>query len=179
MRIAVVAIVVMTLRVHAVADATDDAALLHLDRGIAAFDAKDFATAQHELSIAHELAPTKANPYRWLALTEIQLGDCAIALPHIDGFLSRVTANDARIPEMTRWREFCLRSTDNPQQVTGTRALSTTPPTDDQPLRTRWWFWPAVGGAALAITGVVVYAATHAEENTLPPIHCTTTGCAP
>ena len=46
MRSAVVAIVVVvTLRLHAYADATDDAALVHLDRGIAAFEAKDFATA--------------------------------------------------------------------------------------------------------------------------------------
>lgn len=177
MRVAVVAIVVGALRLHAYADATDDAALLHLDRGIAAFEAKDFATAQHELSIAHELAPTKANPYRWLALAEIQLGDCTSALPHIAGFLSRVAANDARIPEMIRWREFCQRSTDNPQ-VTGTRALSTTPPADDHRLRTRWWFWPAIGGAALAITGVTVYMLTHRDEPVLPSVHCDNMGCA-
>lgn len=149
---------------------TEDAALVHLDRGIAAFDAKDFATAQHELSIAHELAPEKANPYRWLALTEIQIGDCTSALPHIDGFLSRVAANDARIPEMTRWREFCLRSTDNPQQVTGTQGIASPASGDDEPVHARWWFWPLVGGAALAITGVTVYAVAHDRESTLPPV---------
>lgn len=160
-------VAVGALRIRAFADETEDAALLHLDRGIAAFDAKDFATAQHELSIAHELAPAKANPYRWLALTEIQLGDCTSALPHIDGFLSRVDANDARIPEMTRWREFCRKSTANPQQVTGTRDLART---GEKPLRARWWFWPAVGVGALAITGVTVFALTHSSEAELPPV---------
>jgi hypothetical protein len=162
MRAAVVAIVVVvTLRLHAYADATDDAALLHLDRGIAAFDAKDFPTAERELSIAHELAPTKANPYRWLALAEIQLGDCTSALPHIDGFLSRVGPDDARIAEMTRWRAFCVRSMQPPPP----------PPRDEaKPVRSHWWFWPAVGLTAVAVTGVTVYAFTHTSESTLPPV---------
>jgi hypothetical protein len=181
MRVAVFAIVALgAMRNHAYADEprganeareasetsetreTDDAALVHLDRGIAAFDAKDFATAHHELSIAHELAPTKANPYRWLALTEIQLGDCVSALPHIDGFLSRVPAGDARIPEMTRWREFCTRSNE---------PLSP-PPTKhaDKPLRARWWFWPVVGTAALVVTGATVIVLTQSDASTLPPV---------
>lgn len=161
MRVRVFAIVAVgALQSPALADATDDAALLHLDRGIAAFEAKDFATAAHELSIAHELAPTKANPYRWLALTEIQLGDCTSALPHIEGFLARVTADDARIPEMTRWREFCTRSNE---------PLPPAKPVE-KPMHARWWFWPVVGTAALAVTGATVYVVTHGDESTLPPV---------
>lgn len=161
--------IVVALRFHAYADPTEDAALLHLDRGIAAFEAKDFKTAARELTIAHDLAPTKANPYRWLALTEIQLGDCIAATGHIDGFLARVTSDDPRIPEMKRWREFCRRSTQPRQQ----------PMPKDEPLRTRWWFWPAVGSAALVITGVTVYALTQTSESMLPPIRCTNAGCTP
>jgi hypothetical protein len=161
--------IVVALRFHAYADPTEDAALLHLDRGIAAFDAKDFKTAERELTIAHDLAPSKANPYRWLALTEIQLGDCVAATGHIDGFLARVPPDDARIPEMTRWREFCRKSLE-PRSVA---------PPPDKPLRTRWWFWPAVGTAAVAITGVTVYALTHTGEPTLPPVRCTNAGCTP
>lgn len=161
--------IVVALRIHAYADPTEDAALLHLDRGIAAFNAKDFKTAARELSMAHDLAPTKANPYRWLALTEIQLGDCVAATSHIDGFLARVTPDDPRIPEMTRWREFCRRSTEPKPRPVAT----------EEPIRARWWFWPAVGTAAVALTGITIYAFTHTNESTLPPIRCTTTGCAP
>ena len=151
--------IVIALRFHGYADPTEDAALLHLDRGIAAFEAKDFRTAARELSMANELAPTKANPYRWLALTEIQLGDCVAATAHIDGFLARVTRDDPRVPEMTRWREFCRRS-NTPRPVA----------VEDEPIRTRWWFWPAIGTAAVVITGATVYAFTNSSESTLPPV---------
>ena len=163
MRVFALAIVAVgAMQIHAYADETrtEDAALVHLDRGVAAFDAKDFATAHHELSIAHELAPDKANPYRWLALTEIQLGDCTSALPHIDGFLSRVPDNDARIPEMTRWREFCTRST---------QPLPPAKPAE-KPMSARWWFWPAIGTAVLAATGATVFVLTQSNEATLPPV---------
>lgn len=101
------------------ADDTERAALVHLDRGVAAFRAGDYERAHRELLAAHELAPDKPNPYRWLALTEIQLGDCASALGHIDGFLARVRAGDPRIAEMTRWRDLCRR--------TGVLRVDTTP----------------------------------------------------
>ncbi len=94
----------------AAADPTAGAALVHLERGVAAFRAGDFARAHRELLAAHDLAPDRPNPYRWLALTEIQLGDCAHALVNIDGFLTRVATGDPRVPEMTRWRELCART---------------------------------------------------------------------
>ncbi len=105
---------------RAAADPTADAALVHLERGVAAFRAGDFARAHRELVSAHELAPDRPNPYRWLALTEIQLGDCARALVNIDGFLTRVATGDPRVPEMTRWRELCAR--------TGSLRVESTPP---------------------------------------------------
>jgi tetratricopeptide (TPR) repeat protein len=85
-------------------------ALAHLDKGVAAFRVGKFADALRELSIAHDLAPAKANPFRWLALTEIQLGDCAAALPHIEEFLARVPPKDERVAEMARWRDLCKRT---------------------------------------------------------------------
>ena len=186
MRGLVVAIAVALLpplaEVHA--DPTQEAALLHLDRGVAAFRARDFARALRELQAAHDLAPNKPNPYRWLALTQIQLGDCAAALPNIDGFLSRVPADDERVPEMTRWRELCRREpAPQPQeaQVTGTQGLAQPrpPPREDRSITQRWWFWPAIGISAIAITGAVVYVATDRDEAVLPPIRCDLTGCRP
>jgi hypothetical protein len=177
-------IVTLVLQLHASADAcadtpksTEDAALVHLDTGIAAFDAKDFTTALREFTAAHELVPEKANPYRWLALTEIQLGDCKTAVKHVDAFVARVPASDVRVAEMTRWRDFCARGE---LQVTGTQGLTTTIPArdDDIPVHRRWWFWPLVGGAAVAITGISVYAVTRSDDTVLPPIHCDASGCS-
>jgi tetratricopeptide (TPR) repeat protein len=207
MRGFVVAIIVaLALQPRANAEPKEDAALLHLDRGIAAFEAKDFATAEREFAAAHRLVPDKANPYRWLALTEIQLGDCKRAVEHIDGFLSRVPPTDARVAEMTRWREFCRREA-QPQsqgpptqgqgpptqgqgppaqgpvtpaepQVTGTQGLAQPAPVrDDKPLHARWWFWPAVGTLAVVITGATIYAVTRTDETMLPSVQCDATGC--
>ena len=166
--IVVIAIaVVLTSSVSA--DPTEDAALVHLDRGIAAFNAKDFHRALRELTAAHELVPDRANPYRWLALTEIQLGDCVSALGHIEGFLARVPADDPRVAEMTRWRAFCRKPAPPP------------PPPPPAPthtsIRERWWFWPAIGTAALAITGGAIFFATGRDDTVLPPIHCDAMGC--
>ena len=85
-------------------------ALAHLDKGVAAFRAGKFTDALRELTIAHDLAPDKPNPFRWLALTEIQLGDCASALGHITEFLARVPPADERVAEMARWKELCSRT---------------------------------------------------------------------
>jgi hypothetical protein len=91
-------------------DAAEDAAQVHLERGITAFRAGNFTNAHHELAAASELAPHKPNPYRWLALTDVQLGDCARALVDIESFLARVPAEDARIAELVRLRELCQRT---------------------------------------------------------------------
>ncbi len=99
-------------------DATADAQV-HLDRGIAAFEAGDYTTAHRELAAASELVPAKPNPYRWLALTEIQLGDCARAQVNIESFLSRVPAKDPRRAEMDRLQGLCAR--------TGVLSIRTTP----------------------------------------------------
>jgi hypothetical protein len=161
----------------AVGDTPEDAALAHLDRGIEAFDAKDFQRAHGEFTAAHQLVPDKANPYRWLALTEIQLGNCESALLRIDGFLSRVPPADARVPEMQRWREHCRRELAKPEpQVTGTQGLGE-PRDTPTPITRRWWFWPTLGVAALAITGAVIYVATDQHDTVLPSIRCDDAGC--
>jgi hypothetical protein len=139
---AIVAIVAMLLVASAAhADDTEGAALVHLDRGVAAFHAKDFARAHREFLAAHELAPDRANPYRWLALTEVQLGQCPRALGNIEEFLARVKPDDPRIDEMTRLRAMCERVTAEPRPQTS----------NDKPITRKWWFWTAIGGAAVAV----------------------------
>jgi hypothetical protein len=118
MRAVLLAIVVLAVR-PASADPVEDAAQVHLDRGIAAFERHEYLAAHEELVAANKLVPDKPNPYRWLALTEVQLGDCARARGNIEAFLSRVAADDARRAEMLRLRELCSR--------TGSLAIRTTP----------------------------------------------------
>jgi hypothetical protein len=211
------------------ADAVAAAAQVHLDRGIAAFERKDFVAAHREFVACHELVPDRPNPYRWLALAEIQLGDCAAALDHIDGFIERVPATDPRVPEMARWRELCRRTGSLkvdavPGPVTlridgsvvgrtpyharslaagrhvivgeragyrsATRTIELSPGGDLElrlelsprrtPITRRWWFWPTVGGAALAIADDVFYATGRGDAATaLPPITCDLAGCRP
>lgn len=101
------------------ADPVEDAAQVHLDRGVAAFERGDYLAAHAEIEAANKLVPSKANPYRWLALTEVQLGDCARARGNIEAFLERAAAGDPRRAEMLRLRDLCSR--------TGTLAIRTAP----------------------------------------------------
>lgn len=101
------------------ADPVEDAAQVHLDRGVAAFERGEYVAAHAEIEAANKLVPTKANPYRWLALTEVQLGDCARARGNIEAFLERAADGDPRRAEMLRLRDLCSR--------TGTLAIRTAP----------------------------------------------------
>ena len=89
---------------------TEAAAQLHLDRGIAAYERGEYSVALRELGAARDLVPHKPNPYRWLALAMVQLGDCVHAVTNIDAFVSRAPAGDARLPELGRLRELCQRT---------------------------------------------------------------------
>ena len=82
----------------------------YLRRGVAAFERGDYLTARDELTIASKLVPERANPYRWLALTAVQLGDCQAARVHAEGFLGRAAPDDPRAPELARLRELCERT---------------------------------------------------------------------
>jgi len=173
MRACVTAIVVALLLVAgaARADELEDAAQLHLDRGVEAFDAEDYPRAHREFEAAHQLVPDRANPYRWLALTQVQLGRCPVALGNIEGFLARVATDDARIPEMVRLRELCERIT-QPREVAPA-------PARGRPVTRRWWFWTAVVGGAAALATTLVVLASDDDPVRLPPIHCDAAGCAP
>jgi hypothetical protein len=171
------------LAVHLVAgtaraDDTEAAAQVHLDRGVAAFGAGDFTLALHELQIVVELVPHKPNPYRWLALTEIQQGDCAHDRLDVESFLARVAADDPRIPELIRSRDAC-KQRGVPQITVAPPSAQqpVAPPPASRPLVTRWWFWTALGVAAAATTGILIYVSRDDDPNRLPPIVCDSTDC--
>src|SRR5262245_16330517 len=71
---AIVALVQLAAAVARADPAADALALAHLESGVAAYRAGDLAHAHLELTAAQQLAPDRANPYRWLALTEAKLG---------------------------------------------------------------------------------------------------------
>jgi hypothetical protein len=176
MRLALAAIVALRV-VTSVAFAgpsSEDAAQVHLDRGIAAFKSGDFARALHELKEAQHLAPDRANPYRWLALTEVQVGDCASALADIVEFMARVPPDDDRRPELVRLRELCERRQAEPQ-----KPPPPPPPPHRTPLVRRWWFWAAVGGAAAAVATTAIVLSTGSDETVLPSLVCDADGCRP
>lgn len=108
--VASIAVAATCLAAPVRADPTEAAALVHLHRGVAAFRAGDFGLAHREFEAARELAPDRPNPYRWLALTEVQTGDCRRAIANAEAFLSRVAADDPRAPELVRVRELCART---------------------------------------------------------------------
>ncbi|MEZ4398661.1 MAG: hypothetical protein R3B06_01485 [Kofleriaceae bacterium] len=152
-------------------DPVEAAAQVHLDRGIAAYQAGDFPRARAELTTARELVPHKPNPYRWLALTEVQLGDCPRAQVDIDAFMARSADDDPRRAELVRLRELCARRA---------AVVSSVPPprrSTARPITRRWWFWSAVGVVAVGAVGAAAYAAGDAPPATLPGVTCDGSGC--
>ena len=153
-------------------------ALAHLDRGVAAYRAGDFAIAERELQAAQQLAPDHPNPYRWLALTEVQLGECQAALVNVESFLSRVRADDPRAPELVTLREHCvleLQARSHPVHA----AAAPPPPPAARPLTHRWWFWTAIGAVALTAAGVTYALVRDDGPAQLPAITCGASGCTP
>jgi len=156
-------------------------ALAHLERGVAAYRTGDFAHALIELTAAQQLAPDRANPYRWLAMTEVELGDCRSASLHVESFLARVTATDSRIAEVLEVRRRCLArgATQIVPAPPAAIQIETAAP-HDPPVYRRWWFWAAIGAVAITTAGVT-YGLTRDRERPLllPPVTCDGAGCRP
>jgi tetratricopeptide (TPR) repeat protein len=162
------------------AEERDEAALRHLDVGIAAYRAGDFRAARREFDSAQKLVPEKANPYRWLGMADQQLGDCTQALLAFEMFLKLVPPHDERVGEITRLRDACQKPPRASPLVAAPSSAPSPAAVSRKPVVRRWWFWTALGGAAaVAATGItlgVVLGTPH--ETRLPPIVCGTTGCA-
>lgn len=158
------------------ADDVEARALEHLDRGVAAFQAGEYTRAHREFQAARALVPDRANPYRWLALTEMQLGDCARAVPNIAEFERRVAAEDPRLAELVRLRVLCER-----EHATRPQPAPTPAPAPRRPITQRAWFWPTVAGVTVVVAGGVLLGLALAgdEVSRLPPIQCGDTGCVP
>lgn len=191
----------------AAGDTAENQALVHLDRGVAAYRTGDYRRAHDELLAANRLAPDRPNPYRWLALTEAALGDCRSALGNIEGFLSRVAVGDPRVAELRALRERCLRSvrTGEPPPADAPRSAPsprppTSPPTPPTSLSanpvlagpsptslppaapadaplTRRWWFWTAIGAVAITAAGVTYGLTRDGPSRLPIVVCDASGC--
>src|SRR5689334_12527112 len=93
MRQVVAAAVVVFGAAVARADQSDEA-LQRMDQGMALFRVGSLTAARAAFVEAQKLVPDKANPYRWLGLTDARLGRCADAAEELDAFIKRVPADD-------------------------------------------------------------------------------------
>jgi hypothetical protein len=184
-----------------------------------------------ELLLANRAALAAPEPYRWIALTEVQIDDCRSALINIATFISLVPTGDPRVPELVEARDRCQRSgsltvESTPSgaaiRVDGRPVVGTTPltgltidsglhtiavdkpgfegqsrrvevraltaeyagfelaPEHERPLAQRWWFWGAVGAAAVVASIALTYHPSHGPPAMgLPTVTCTTSGCTP
>ena len=174
--VAAIAVVLLTLVAPVRADEDEARALEHLDRGVAAFHAGEYTRAHREFEAAHRLVPDRANPYRWLALTEMQLGDCARAVPNIAEFERRVAAADPRLAELVRLRVLCER-----EHAARPAPAPVAAPEIRRPITQRTWFWPTVAGVTVLVAGGVLLGVALAGDDVarLPPIQCSDAGCEP
>jgi Tfp pilus assembly protein PilF len=174
----------------AAAEDAQEAALRRLDHGIDAYRVGDYERARREFEVARSLVPSKANPYRWLGMSELKLGDCDHARLDFDRFVALVPKDDARIAEVTQLRAGCQPPAPSPASASAAApspatasaaapSLAAAAPPPREPLVRRWWFWTAVGGsvaiAATAVTLGVVFGGSH--DSRLPPIICAPSGC--
>ena len=85
----------------------EDEARRRLEEGSLLFQQGQLLRARTAFAAAHDLAPERANPYRWLGLVDAQLGRCEDALHSLAEFEKRVPPTDPRLAETRQVRERC------------------------------------------------------------------------
>jgi len=95
-----------------------------LDTGVSLFKAGDLERARVALQRVITLVPDKPNPYRWLGMVAVRLGNCKEALGAFDTFLARVPAGDPRTVEAVTLRDRCRAEL---EPKLGTLVIASTP----------------------------------------------------
>jgi hypothetical protein len=101
MRVSELLVLVLVLLSSTAARAQNEAAYEALNKGIELYRLGAYPAARDQFVEANRLAPTSANAYRWLGLTEVKLDRCTDALWHLDVFVKMVKPDDKRLPEVT------------------------------------------------------------------------------
>jgi tetratricopeptide (TPR) repeat protein len=149
-------------------------ALKYLKAGISLYDAKDWEAARQAFLQAHNEAPDKANPYRWLGLTEAHRGNCTDAIGYFDEFLKRAKPDDERRAEVMQEQAKCRTEIANAppgavRPVDIGAVLQRSPPPPAPPEKTKRkkvgrWIWGVIAGSAAAAGGItagIVVGTTH------------------
>jgi tetratricopeptide (TPR) repeat protein len=151
-----------------------------LERGIEEFERGALDDARQTLRRAVELAPSRANPYRWLGLVEARMGRCEEAVRDLSTFIERAPAHDARAIEAATLRDRCeaelaaraavpppppVASPEVAPSPTAMPSPPAAPPVADEGARRRRTILlGAAGGAALVGLGLLaggIYEAAH------------------
>lgn len=90
------------------AERGDEKAANVLNQGVALFSARDYAGAEQQFAKAQALAPGRANPYRWLALSQAKLGRCGEAKANIETFVRMVPNKDPRVDDLMLAWDRCV-----------------------------------------------------------------------
>jgi hypothetical protein len=150
-----------------VAHADDEQdALTHLNAGVAHYERGELSEARADFVIARDLFPQRANPHRWLGLTEARLDHCAAAVAELDEFLNSVPPRDPRVAEAVAVRDLCRgKLSPGPAPPSPTPEVPPAPttrsvavlvtPAPAPPPRHRYWIIAAVLGPAAAV-GVAI-----------------------
>lgn len=83
-------------------------ALNVLNQGVTLYHDGDYQAAEHKFLQAQALAPDRANPYRWLVLTQAKLGKCSAVRVNFEAFRGLVGDEDTRLSELVEAKRGCV-----------------------------------------------------------------------
>jgi hypothetical protein len=95
-----------------------------IERGAALFTSGRVTEARALFQQAHKLVPEKANPWRWMGMSDARLGKCTAAVEELEGFLERVPPRDPRVAEAVTIRDRCREELG---PTSGTLVIESTP----------------------------------------------------
>jgi tetratricopeptide (TPR) repeat protein len=137
--------------------ALDERARPHLEAGLRAYEAGDFATAVAELEAGLAIDPAPVFRYA-LGQVERRRGDFGKAIAHYEAFLAAVhdpqQAEAARI-QLARCREALAAEAPPPSPPSPPPPSPTDAPPAEAPAEARPRWWTDGWGGALAVVGVV------------------------
>jgi hypothetical protein len=165
---------VMILATAAYAGTAEEDALAHLNDGVAHYNRNELDAARTDFIAARDLFPERANPHRWLGLTEARLGHCDAAVVELEQFLQSVPPRDPRVPEAIAVRDLCRKPAQAPvvAPVVVPAPVVVAAPPPPRPKRRYWIAGAVIGGVAVIglAVGLGVGLTRPSEPHAYPPV---------